>query len=85
MRKLFITLLTLTSLYGACAHADRVSDYGEGLNSSDMLIAENRSALSTLFTNSFSPLFESLARKHNITRSNLRGSRKRANRTAHTR
>jgi hypothetical protein len=45
MRKLFITLLTLTSLYGACAHADRVSDYGEGLNSSDMLIAENRSAL----------------------------------------
>jgi len=66
MRKLAIAFLALTSLYGVCVHADRVNDYSEGLNSSDMLIAENRSALSTPFTSSFSHLFESLARKHNM-------------------
>jgi hypothetical protein len=66
MRRLVIGFLAWISLYGVCVRADRVSDYSEGLNSSDMLIAENWSALNTPLTSSFSHLFESLARKHNI-------------------
>jgi hypothetical protein len=66
MHKVIPTLLTLAAFYGVRAHADRVSDYGEGLNSSDMLIAENRSPLTNFGTKSFPHLFENLARKHNL-------------------
>jgi hypothetical protein len=66
MRKVVITLLATTSLHGVCAHADRVSDLSEGLNSSDIIITENRSIFNALFTKSFSRLFENLALKHDM-------------------